>query len=57
MRFLRAGGDLVLTVDPDPLPAMYRAVLDRARRSATFRAKVNAAALRILRAKQARNLL
>lgn len=57
VRFLRAGGDLVLTVDPDPLPAMYAAVLDRARRSATFRAKVDAAALRILRAKHRQGLL
>jgi beta-N-acetylhexosaminidase len=52
LKFLRAGGDMVLTVDPSVLPAMYHAVLDEARSSATFRAKVNAAALRVLRAKQ-----
>lgn len=57
VRFVRAGGDLVLTVDPGPLPAMYGAVLRAAQRSAAFRAKVDAAALRILRAKQRQGLL
>jgi beta-N-acetylhexosaminidase len=57
IRFLRAGGDLILIVDPDPLPAMYGAVLHRAQRSATFKRKVNAAALRILRAKDRQGLL
>lgn len=57
LRFLAAGGDLVLTVDPGPLPAMYAAVLHRARTSERFRAVVDAAALRVLRAKQARHLL
>lgn len=57
LRFLRAGGDLVLVVRPDPLPAMYRAVLAEARRDRHFRATVDAAALRILEAKQARDLL
>jgi hypothetical protein len=31
---------------------MYHAVLDEARSSASFRARVNASALRVLRAKQ-----
>jgi beta-N-acetylhexosaminidase len=57
LRFIGAGGDIVLVVEPDPLPAMYDAVLDRARSSATFRAKVNAAALRVLRAKDRQGLL
>jgi beta-N-acetylhexosaminidase len=57
LQFIGAGGDVVLVVDPDPLPAMYRAVLQRAQDSAAFRGKVNAAALRVLRAKQARHLL
>ena len=57
LRFIGAGGDIVLTVDPDPLPAMYAAVLDRARRSEIFRAKVNAAVLRVLRAKDRQGLL
>lgn len=57
VKFLRAGGDLVLAVNPSTLPAMYSAVLDRAQRNAQFRAKVNASALRILKVKQARGLL
>jgi beta-N-acetylhexosaminidase len=57
LRFIGAGGDIVLAVDPEPVPAMYGAVLERARTSARFRAKVDAAVLRVLRAKQARRLL
>ncbi|GAW51954.1 MULTISPECIES: glycoside hydrolase family 3 N-terminal domain-containing protein [unclassified Nocardioides] len=57
LRFIGAGGDIVLTVDPDPVPAMYAAVLARARHDEAFRAKVDAAALRVLTAKQHRHLL
>ena len=57
LRFIDAGGDLVLTVDPTVLPAMYRAVLTRARKDAVFRARVDASATRVLRAKQAQGLL
>jgi beta-N-acetylhexosaminidase len=57
VRFLAAGGDLVLSVDPDPVPAMYDAVLDRARRHDRFRDRVDAAALRVLEAKRDRGLL
>ena len=57
LRFIGAGGDLVLTVDPTVLPAMYRAVLARARTDAAFRAQVDASARRVLRAKQAQGLL
>lgn len=57
LQFIGAGGDVVLTVDHDPLPAMYRAVLQRTRSSEAFRDKVNAAVLRVLRAKQDRHLL
>jgi beta-N-acetylhexosaminidase len=57
VRFIGAGGDLVLTVDPGPLPAMYDAVLRRAQHRAPFRALVRAAALRVLVAKQQRGLL
>ena len=57
VRFLRAGGDLVLVVDPDPLPVMYRAVLTRAHHSDGFRKRVNASVLRILRAKDRQGLL
>jgi beta-N-acetylhexosaminidase len=57
VRFLRAGGDMVLTVDPSVLPAMYDAVLRRVKASRAFRAKVDHAVLRILMAKQRHHLL
>lgn len=57
VKFIRAGGDLVLTVNPAALPGMYRAVLTRARRSPAFRAQVNRAALRVLRVKERQHLL
>jgi len=57
LQFLRAGGDVVLTVDPATLPAMYAAVLHRARGNDAFRAKVNAAALLVLQTKQSHHLL
>ena len=57
VRFLRAGGDLVLTVDPSTLPAMQHAVLARTRTSPAFRGRVERAALRVLRVKEARGLL
>jgi len=57
VRFVAAGGDVVLTVHPETLPAMYRAVLRKARNDPTFRAKVEASARRILTAKQRQGLL
>ena len=57
VRFVGAGGDLVLTVSPRALPAMYGAVLTRAERDPGFRAEVDAAALRVLTLKQRRGLL
>lgn len=57
LRFIDAGGDLVLTVDPTVVPARSRAVLTRARKDAVFRARVDASATRVLRAKQAQGLL
>ncbi len=57
LRFIGAGGDLLLSVDPEPVPAMYAAVLERARHRPGFRAKVDAAALRVLRAKARQGLL
>ena len=57
VRFVAAGGDLVLTVDPQTLPAMYDAVLHKARNDPAFRDLVVAAALRVLRLKQERGLL
>jgi beta-N-acetylhexosaminidase len=55
--FVAAGGDVVLTVNPAQIPEMTGAVLARAAADATFRAQVDAAALRVLIAKQTRGLL
>jgi beta-N-acetylhexosaminidase len=55
--FLKAGGDLVLTVNGDLLQPMYAAVLAKAQASPAFRAQVNAAALLVLTAKQKRGLI
>jgi beta-N-acetylhexosaminidase len=57
LKFLRAGGTMVLTVDPRTLPAMYDAVLNRARHNKAFRARVSADALQVLRVKQSHGLL
>lgn len=57
VRFVRAGGDLLLVTTAAPVPEMYRALVSRARRSPAFRARVDRAALRVLRAKQAQGLL
>ena len=46
VRFLGAGGNLVLTVNPATLPAMYDAVLARARPGPAFRAPVHEPARR-----------
>jgi beta-N-acetylhexosaminidase len=55
--FINAGGDLVLTVNPAVLPVMVNAVSARATSDLAFRSRVNAAALRVLRAKAAEGLL
>jgi beta-N-acetylhexosaminidase len=55
--FIAAGGDVVLTVNAAQIPEMTAAVLARAKTDATFRAEVDAAALRVLTAKQASGLL
>ncbi len=55
--FINAGGDMVLTVTPSVLPAMVNAVSSRAASSSSFRAKVDAAALLVLKAKQAQGLI
>jgi len=57
LHFIEAGGDIVLTVDPSAVPAMYHAVLSRAQHSPRFRAKVNAAALRVLKLKEQHRLI
>jgi beta-N-acetylhexosaminidase len=55
--FIASGGDIVLTVDPSTIPAMYDAVLAFAKTDPTFLALVNTAALKVLQAKQARGLI
>jgi beta-N-acetylhexosaminidase len=55
--FLDAGGDIVLTVNPTVVPAMVAAVTARAASNSAFRARVAAAALRVLTVKAADGLL
>lgn len=57
LRFLAAGGDMVLTVDSSLVKPMAAAVLARMRSDPEFASTVNAAVLRILQAKQNRRLL
>ena len=57
VNFLDAGGDMVLTVDPSLIPAMVDAVSARVSSDSAFRSKVNAAALLVLKVKQARGLI
>jgi beta-N-acetylhexosaminidase len=57
VRFVGAGGDIVLTVNAAEAGVMTHALIARARTSNQFRARVNAAALTVLRAKQAAGLL
>jgi beta-N-acetylhexosaminidase len=55
--FLDAGGDLVTSQDIGPAEEMAAAVLAQASSNASFRATVDAAATKILAAKQAQGLL
>ena len=55
--FVQAGRDMILTVSPAVLPAMYNAVLKRATSDSAFRSAVNGAALRILTSKQHQGLI
>ncbi len=57
VEFVQAGGDLVLTVEATQATEMAEALLTRARTDITFKRKVDAAALLVLQAKQARGLL
>lgn len=57
VRFLQAGGTLVLTVDADVYPEMLDAVLDRARADPAFAAVVDAAVRTALTAKARAGLL
>jgi beta-N-acetylhexosaminidase len=55
--FIAAGGDMITTQSLAPAEVMAQAVLAQASASASFRARVGAAALRVLAAKQAYGLL
>jgi beta-N-acetylhexosaminidase len=55
--FLAAGGDLITSQDLGPAEQMAAAVLARASANPAFRATVDAAAARVLAAKQAAGLL
>lgn len=57
VNFLSAGGDLVLTVEPNVIPAMADAVQTRMSQNAAFRAQVDQSVHRILAAKQQAGLL
>jgi beta-N-acetylhexosaminidase len=57
VRFIAAGGDMVLTVVPSQAPVMEAAILARMTSSPTFAREVDAAVLRVLTAKSARGLL
>jgi beta-N-acetylhexosaminidase len=57
VEFIAAGGDLVLDLADADTGPMISAVLARTRSDPAFKAKVDAAAGRVLRAKQARGLL
>lgn len=57
LEFIAAGGDVVLTVNAAQIPQMTAAMLAAAKADRGFRAQVDAAALRVLTAKQARRLL
>jgi beta-N-acetylhexosaminidase len=56
VRFIAAGGDIVLTVNPAQIPTMTAAVLS-AMKDPAFTKLVDAAALRVLEAKQALGLI
>lgn len=55
--FLTAGGDMITSQTLGPAQTMAAAVLSRAEADASFRSVVNAAAMRVLYAKQAYGLL
>ena len=57
LRFLTAGGTVVLSVDAAKLPAMVDAVLSRAQTDAAFRADVQTNAARVVAAKSGAGLL
>jgi beta-N-acetylhexosaminidase len=56
VKFIRAGGDMVLTVRPSTVAPMAHALIRRAEHVPAFRSKVDHAALRVLRAKNQADL-
>lgn len=57
VKFLSAGGDVVLTVEPNLIPAMTKAVQSRMTQSTSFREQVEQSVHRVLAAKQKAGLL
>ncbi|MEU7904617.1 glycoside hydrolase family 3 N-terminal domain-containing protein [Actinoplanes sp. NPDC049118] len=57
VRFVRAGGDLVLTIRPQDAGPMTAALIGEARRSPAFAARVDDAAVHVLEAKRRAGLL
>lgn len=57
VRFISAGGDMILTVNATQAATMTSALLTRMRTDSAFKKQVYTAALRVLTAKQAHNLL
>jgi beta-N-acetylhexosaminidase len=56
-RFIRAGGDILLTGDPGSVPAMTRAMADTARADEGFAVHVDAAVLRVVALKERMGLI
>ena len=56
LSFFGAGGDLLLSSEPDPVPSMVDAVRQRAASHAAFAQRVDEAALRVLTAKAPRRV-
>ncbi|MEO9137485.1 MAG: glycoside hydrolase family 3 protein, partial [Jatrophihabitans sp.] len=57
VRFIAAGGDVVLTVVADQAGPMTDALVARAKADPAFRTLVDAAALRVLQTKSTKGLL
>lgn len=57
VRFIAAGGDLVLSIRPPDAATMADALLDRARTDKTFAARVDDAVAHVLKAKQQAGLI
>ncbi|KRE43898.1 beta-hexosaminidase [Knoellia sp. Soil729] len=55
--FLRAGGDILLTGDPKSVPAMTKAITDKARADEGFALHVDAAVLRVVALKERMGLI